>query len=390
MGRCKVESFEKIVTFVRDVYGGKGFIPLHEPCFIGNEKKYLSECIDSTFVSSVGEFVDKLEKMIADYTGASYAVATASGTSALHASLILAGVQHDDEVITQPLTFVATCNAISYCNAQPVFVDVDRGTMGMSPEALEEFLVDNTDMVEGQCVNRRTNRIVRACMPMHTFGHPCRIDEIFDICQRYGLVLIEDAAESFGSRYKDQHTGTFGALGVISFNGNKIITAGGGGCILTDDRKLAERAKHITTTAKIPHKWEYKHDVVAYNYRLPNLNAALLCAQLENVDLFLDSKRGLAQRYEKFFESQGVCFVVEPMSACSNYWLNAVVFSDREERDDFLAYSNAEGVMTRPIWDLMNRSKVFKGAQSGSLINAEWLEERVVNLPSSVLMKGLL
>ena len=389
MERCRAVDFEKIVAFVRDIYGDSDFVPLHEPRFVGNEKKYLCECVDSTYVSSVGPFVDRFEEAIVRYTGTGYAVATSSGTSALHVSLILAGVRSDDEVITQPLTFVATCNAIRYCNAHPVFVDVEKETMGMSPDALGDYLTENTEMVEGLCVNKKTQRVVRACVPMHTFGHPCRIDEIYEICKRFGLVLVEDAAESLGSSYKERHAGTFGTLGAMSFNGNKIITAGGGGCIVTNDENLAKRARHLTTTAKVPHKWEYKHDEVGYNYRLPNINAALLCAQLEKIESFLVSKRGVARRYEKFFRNEDVDFLVEPTGAHSNYWLNALVFSCVDERDDFLAYSNSRNVMTRPIWSLMNKSSVFKNVQSGPLVNAEWLEERVVNLPSSVVLEGL-
>ena len=270
--------FENIISFIQAVYKTKDFIPLHEPKFIGNEKKYLNECIDSTFVSSVGKFVDEFEEKIASYTGAKYAIATSNATSALHISLILANVEQDDEVITQPLTFVATCNAISYCGAKPLFVDVDRDTMGLSPVSLKKFLENNATVINQQCVNNTTGKVIKACVPMHTFGHPCKIDEIKDICDQYHIVLIEDAAESLGSFYKNRHTGTFGKVGVMSFNGNKIITAGGGGCIITDDEDLAKKAKHLTTTAKVSHKWEYAHDMVGYNYRMPNLNAALLVA----------------------------------------------------------------------------------------------------------------
>ncbi len=376
--------FDETIDFIRATFNTQEFIPLHEPRFTGNEKKYLNECIDSTFVSSVGKFVDQFEEMIASYTGAKYAVATVNGTSALHISLLLAGVEQNDEVITQPLTFIATCNAISYCNAKPIFVDVDRGTIGLSPDALKTFLEENTAVVNGKCVNKSTGNTIKACVPMHTFGHPCRIDVIKEICEAHHIVLVEDAAESLGSYYKGQHTGTFGKLGAISFNGNKIITSGGGGCIITDDEALAKKVKHITTTAKVPHRWEYTHDMIGYNYRMPNLNAALLVAQLENLDKFLENKRELARQYKAFFETADLEFITEPKGAKSNYWLNAVMLKDREQRDSFLEKTNDHGVMTRPIWTLMNKLEMFHNAQCGNLDNAEWLEDRIVNIPSSV------
>lgn len=376
--------FDETIDFIRAMFDTQEFIPLHEPRFTGNEKKYLNECIDSTFVSSVGKFVDQFEAMIASYTGAKYAIATVNGTSALHISLLLAGVDQNDEVITQPLTFIATCNAISYCNAKPVFVDVDRETMGLSPDALKMFLKENTKIENGQCINRVTGRIIKACVPMHTFGHPCRIEEIKEVCEAHHIVLVEDAAESLGSYYKGQHTGTFGKLGAISFNGNKIITSGGGGCIITDDEALAKKAKHMTTTAKVPHRWEYTHDMIGYNYRMPNLNAALLVAQLEKLDVFLENKRGLSKQYKAFFETADMAFIAEPKGTKSNYWLNAVMLKDKVQRDSFLGETNENGVMTRPIWTLMNRLDMFKDAQCGNLDNAEWLEDRIVNIPSSV------
>ena len=377
--------FENIISFIQVVYKTKNFIPLHEPKFIGNEKKYLNECIDSTFVSSVGKFVDEFEEKIASYTSAKYAIATSNGTSALHISLLLADVGWDNEVITQPLTFVATCNAISYCGAKPLFIDVDRETMGLSPISLKEFLENNTTVINQQCVNNTTGKVIKACVPMHTFGHPCKIDEIKDICDQYHIVLIEDAAESLGGFYKNRHTGTFGKMGVMSFNGNKIITAGGGGCIITDDEDLAKKAKHLTTTAKVPHKWEYAHDMVGYNYRMPNLNAALLVAQLESLDNFIDKKRKLADMYGEFFKGIDCKFVKESAESSSNYWLNAIILNDKQQRDIFLNESNSQGVMTRPIWTLMNKLPMFKDAQCGDLTNSEWLEERVVNIPSSVI-----
>jgi perosamine synthetase len=377
--------YEDIVAFIQKIYKTTDFIPLHEPKFIGNEKKYLNECIDSTFVSSVGKFVDEFESKITNYIGAKYAVATSNGTSALHISLLLANVGQNDEVITQPLTFVATGNAISYCGAQPVFVDVDKDTMGMSPLALKEFLENNTIIKNQQCVNNKTGKVIRACVPMHTFGHPCRIGEIKDICDKHHIFLIEDAAESVGSLYKDTHTGNFGQIGIMSFNGNKIITAGGGGCIVTGDKLLANKAKHLTTTAKMPHKWDFNHDMVGYNYRMPNLNAALLVAQLENLDNFIHKKRKLAGMYEDFFNNIDFDFVKEPEESKSNYWLNSIILKNKQQRDQFLDETNLQNIMTRPIWILLNKLPMFEHAQCGDLSNAKWLENRVVNIPSSVV-----
>lgn len=376
---------ENFINFIQETYKTKDFIPLHAPRFAGNEKKYLNECIDSTFVSSVGKFVDEFEEKIASYTGSKYAIATSNGTSALHISLILAGVERNDEVITQPLTFVATCNAISYCSAQPIFIDVDIDTMGLSPSALKYFLENQTTVKNHQCINNKTGKAIKACVPMHTFGHSCRIDELKEICDKYHLFLIEDAAESVGSRYKGKHTGTYGQVGVMSFNGNKIITAGGGGCIITNDKTLAKKAKHLTTTAKLPHKWNFNHDMVGYNYRMPNLNAALLVAQLENLDKFINRKRVLANAYEAFFNSTNYVFVKEPMESKSNYWLNSILLKNKQQRDEFLNETNSKNVMTRPIWTLMNKLSMFEQAQCGDLTNSEWLEERLVNIPSSVL-----
>ena len=379
-------QYTPVVDFIRSVYKTDSFIPLHEPRFSGNEKKYLNECIDSTFVSSVGKFVDEFENKIASYTGVKYAIATSNGTSALHISLLISGVESGDEVISQPLTFVATCNAISYCNAAPVFIDVDKDTMGMSPVALESFLKTNTTVKNQQCVNKSTGNIIKACIPMHTFGHPCRIEEIQKICKEWHIILVEDSAESLGSFYNNQHTGTFGELGVISFNGNKVITSGGGGCILTNNEDLAKKAKHITTTAKEPHKWEYTHDMVGYNYRMPNLNAALIVAQLEQLDGFLKSKKALAKLYKEFFQNGDIHFVTDPENAKSNYWLNSIILKSKDQRNLFLDETNSQGIMTRPIWVLMNKLPMFEEAQCGDLTNAEWLEERVVNIPSSVVL----
>ncbi|PHO11970.1 aminotransferase DegT [Malaciobacter marinus] len=373
-----------IVDFIKQTFNTKEFIPLHEPKFIGNEKKYLNDCIDSTFVSSVGKYVDTFEKEFAKTVGSKYAIATVNGTAALHISLLLADVKRDDEVITQPLTFIATCNAISYIGAKPVFVDVNLDTMGLSPDSLKNFLENNCEIQDNKCINKTTGNIIKACVPMHTFGHPCKIDEIKEICDSWNIALVEDAAESLGSFYKDKHTGTFGKIGAFSFNGNKIITSGGGGVIVTDDEVLAKRAKHLTTTAKVPHPYEYVHDEIAYNYRLPNINAALLVAQLENLDKFLQSKRKLANIYKEFFSSANIKFIKEPNNSNSNYWLQAIKLSSKMQRNKFLEYTNQNGVMTRPIWKLMNELEMFKDCQSTTLYNAKYLEQRVVNIPSSV------
>ena len=375
-----------VVNFIKSIYKKKKFIPLHQPKFLGNEKKYLNECIESTFVSSVGKFVDQLEKKIAKYTGAKYAIATKNGTSALHVALILADVNSDSEVITQPLTFVATCNAINYCKAKPIFIDVDRDTMGLSPSALEFFLKNNTKIKNKKCINKKTKKIIKVCVPMHSYGHPCKIDKIKKICDRYNIFVIEDAAESLGSIYKKKHTGTFGQLGTFSFNGNKIVTAGGGGCIVTNNKSLANKARHLTTTAKVSHKWNFNHDMVGYNYRMPNLNAALLVAQLQKLNYFIINKRNLANRYEVFFKTTNYNFFKEPKGSRSNYWLNSVIVKNKSQRDKFLKETNLNGVMTRPIWILMNKLPMYRDAQCGDLKNSKWLQERVINIPSSVTL----
>ena len=377
--------FENVINFIKEIYKSKDFIPLHEPKFCGNENKYVKECIDSSFVSSIGKYVDVFEEKIAKYTGAKFAVATSNGTSALHVSLLLANVNQNDEVITQSLTFIATCNAISYCGGHPIFIDVDKDTMGLSPAALKVFLKDNTTIKNKQCINNISGRVIKACVPMHTFGHPCKIDEIKQICDEHYIFVVEDAAESVGSKYKDKHTGTFGQLGVMSFNGNKIITSGGGGCIVTNDKILAEKAKHLTTTAKVPHKWDFNHDMVGYNYRMPNINAALLVAQLENLNYFLTNKRKLAKTYEEFFKTQEYTFFKEPKLSKSNYWLNTLLLKDKKQRNKFLKETNSSNVMTRPIWIMMHNLPMFENAQCGDLTNSKWLNDRVVNIPSSVV-----
>ena len=401
-----MEKFKEIVAFIRNLYNQSfGFIPLHAPVFNGNEKKYIEECIDTTFVSSVGRFVDRFEEEIARYTGAAKAVACVNGTSALHLALRLEGVESGDEVLTQPLTFIATANAIVYCGARPVFLDVDMDTMGLSPSALEEWLFLNVELkaIEPENikpgtrnpefgnyipVNKLTGNRISACVPMHTFGHPCKIDEIVRICDQYNIPVIEDAAESLGSLYKDRHTGTFGKIGILSFNGNKIITTGGGGMLLFNDEELAKRAKHLTTQAKIPHPWEFSHNDTGYNYRMPNINAALGIAQLEQLPSFIDIKRHIADAYKTFFQKLSLSFMSEPSNSRSNYWLNCILMQNREERDGFLEYSNQNGIMTRPAWQLMNTLPMFLNSHTGVLKNACLISERLVNLPSSIT-KGL-
>ena len=378
---------EQLIQFVRDYFETKEFIPLHAPVFPGREKEYVADTIESTFVSSVGTYVDRFEGDMASYTGSPKAVATVNGTAALHIALKLAGVEKGDLVITQPLTFVATCNAIAYCNAEPVFVDVDRDTMGLSAKALEAWLEENAKLdAEGVCRANEDGKAIRACVPMHTFGHPADLDGLCDVTRRWRIALVEDAAESLGSFYKDKHTGTFGASGMLSFNGNKIMTTGGGGMILASEATAA-RAKHLTTTAKKPHTYEYIHDELGYNYRLPNLNAALGCAQLEQLEAFIQAKRALASSYEAFFKGSSLQFITEPPECRSNYWLNGVICEDKKQRDELLDCTNSEGVMTRPIWALMNHLPMYQRCRRGDLTNAEWLEERVVNLPSSVLAR---
>lgn len=378
-------NIPETIVFIRDLYGEKeAFIPLHAPTFAGNEKKYLEECIDTTFVSSVGKFVDLFEQKVAEYTAAKYAVVCVNGTNALHIALKLSGVEEGDMVITQPLTFIATTNAIVYAGAVPAFVDVDKDTMGLSPTSLERFLQDNTQLRNGACYHKQTGRRIKACLPMHTFGHACRIEEILAICEHYHIAVVEDAAEAMGSYYKGKHLGTFAPIGAISFNGNKTITTGGGGMILTDDEAIAQRAKHLTTQAKLPHAWEFVHDEIGYNYRMPNINAALGVAQLEQLDGFLVNKRATAEAYKAYFEKQGIAFFAERENEKCNYWLNAIILKDKEERNAFLTEANAQGVMSRPIWQLMNRLPMFVNCERGNLSNAEWLEARVVNIPSGV------
>lgn len=361
-------DFKETVNFIREIYNTDEYIPLHAPYFDNTEKEILSDCIDSTYVSSVGIYVNEFEKKVAEFCGVKRAVACVNGTCALHLALKINGIKEGDRVITQPLTFIATANAIKYCNAEPVFVDIDRETLGLSPEKLKSYL--------------KKNNKIKAVVPMHTFGHPCQIDEIKKICDNYGIILIEDCAESLGSFYNNSHMGNWGITSTISFNGNKIITTGGGGMLLFNDERLADYAKYLTTQAKIPHRWEFKHSECGYNYRMPNLNAALGLAQLQKLPALLNKKRELAQLYKQFF---GDKFIDEPRNCKSNFWLQAIILNNLEERDKFLEYTNDNGVMTRPCWCLMNKLEMFRNCECGDeLINAGWIEERLVNIPSGV------
>ena len=376
--------YSDVVEFIRSLYPRQRPVPLHAPIFLGKEKEYLSDCIDSTFVSYVGKYVTQFEEITAQFTGAKYAVAVVNGTAALQVALQIAGVEFGDEVITQPLTFVATANAISHCGAKPVFIDVDLDTMGMSPEKLNDWLKNNViiDPKTGKPHNNRTRNPISAIVPVHTFGHPCRIDELVEVANKYNIPVIEDSTESLGSFHKGKHTGTFGLAGIFSYNGNKTITTGGGGMIITDNEKFAKKAKHITTTAKIPHKWEYNHDEVGYNYRLTNVNAAIGVAQMEYFDKILQNKRKTATLYKDFFRNKEVTFFTEPKNSISNYWLNVIQFKDKSERDSFLEFSNVNGVITRPVWRLMNKLNMYVTCQADNLDNAELFENRVVNIPS--------
>ena len=381
--------YKDFVKFVQEIYSTTDLIPLHAPQFRGNEKKYLLETIESTFVSSVGEFVDEFERKLERYIGVKHAIATVNGTAALHICLKLAGVLQDTEVITQSLTFVATCNAIHYCGATPIFVDVDRTTLGLSPQSLDNFLQEHCEVRDdGQCWNRSTNRQVVACLPMHTLGIPAQLNEIKQVCDQYSLTLIEDAAESLGSFYNGKHTGSIGKMSAVSFNGNKIITTGGGGMILTNDEELAIRAKHLTTTAKRPDSWVFEHDQVGYNYRLPNLNAALGVAQMETLPVFVEKKRQIAKQYKEWGKDNDVQFVAEPENTRSNCWLNAMITDDRQQRDLLLEKTNDHLIMTRPAWTPMHKLIMYQNCQMGALANTEWLFERLVKVPSGVIMHG--
>lgn len=380
------EKFGQITDFIRSIYPDQNPVPLHAPVFQGNEKKYLIDCIDTTYVSYVGKYATKFEEMVAAYMGVKHAVAIVNGTAALQIALQLGGVKHDDEVLTQALTFVATANAISHAGGKPVFIDSELKNLGMDPEKLDGFLKKYAELKSaGQLINKLTGKRIAACVPVHIFGHPAKIEEIIQICEQWQIPVVEDAAESIGSTYKGKHMGTFGIMGVLSFNGNKIITTGGGGMIVTNDRELARRAKHITTTAKVPHPWEFYHDEIGYNYRLPNVNAAIGCAQMEQIDNFIACKRELAERYAAFFKDIGVSFFTEQPDCKSNCWLNTIILGSRIEREEFLKFTNKNGTRTRPAWQLMNKLPMFKDCQCGDLTNSIWLEDRLVNIPSSVI-----
>lgn len=376
-------TFQPTVDFIKSQFKTEEFIPLHVPHFGGNEKKYLLETIDSTFVSSVGAFVDQFEILMQNITSAKKGIAVVNGTAGLQVALRLAGVAIGNEVLTQGLTFVATANAIAYNNAHPIFLDVDLDTMGLSPKAVEAFLDENAEMRKGFCFNKKTNRKIAACMPMHTFGFPVHLDELLMVCNKWNISVVEDAAESLGSFYKGKHTGTLGKLGAFSFNGNKVVTSGGGGAIITNNDEIGVQAKYLTTTAKKPHPFEFYHDELGYNYRMPNLNAALACAQLEQLDKLLENKRQLAAEYAAFFATQGINFRQELENTKVNYWLMCIELENKNDRDSFLKYSNANNVMSRPIWQLMHRLPMYENCQKDEQKNALFLEERIVNIPSS-------
>jgi aminotransferase in exopolysaccharide biosynthesis len=380
-----MKDFKKITDFIKDLFPGIEKIPLHAPVFNGNEKKYVIETIDSTYVSSIGSFVNRFEEMMCEITGAKYAIAIVNGTSALHLSMILAGVKDKDEVLSQSLTFIATCNAISYLNATPIFIDIDKDTLGMSPSSLLNFLEQYAEKKnDGFTYNKQTGKRIKACVPMHSFGFPCRIDEISKICKQYNIVLIEDAAESIGSYYQEIHTGLFGLMGTFSFNGNKTVTCGGGGAIITNDAEIARKAKHLSTQAKVSHPWSFIHDEIGFNYRMPNINAALACAQLEQLNLFVENKRMLAKQYAHFFDQNNLQYIKEINGAKANFWLNTLILESIEERNLFLEFTNSNGVMSRPVWNLMHTLPMFENCFKTDLSNSIWISDRLVNIPSSV------
>lgn len=381
-------SLNKLIDCIKNYYDGKASIHLHEPVFTNKNKILVDNAIESTFVSSIGQYVDKFELELARYTGSYSAIATVNGTSALHASLHLAGVSNNDLVITQSLTFIATANAISYCGARPIFIDVDIDTMGMSPKSLEEWLEENAFLDGKTCKHKDSLKTIRACLPMHTFGHPVKIDKILDICKKWNIVLVEDAAESLGSFYKNRHTGTFGELAALSFNGNKIITTGGGGAILSS-KKYAAKAKHITTTSKIPDKVKFNHDEIGFNYRLPNLNSAMGCAQISSLEPILKLKRNLAHKYMDLLKNTNLVFVKEPKNSKSNYWLNTILAENISHRDSIIKTFNEFNIFARPAWGLMHKQKMYKNCIKGNLENTLYLSERIINIPSGVNIKDL-
>jgi aminotransferase in exopolysaccharide biosynthesis len=377
--------FDRIIKFIKEIYPEENPVPLHRPVFEGNEKKYLVECIDSGYVSSVGPLVKRLEELVCEFTGSPYSVATTNGTAALHISLLLSNVKPGDLVITQPLTFVAATNSIRYAGADPVFIDIDPVTLGLSHESLAEYIKHQTTPgKDGFLHERSTGKRISACLPVDTFGHPVKIDNLVDLCEAHHISLIEDATEAIGSFYKNHHAGTFGRIGVLSFNGNKTITTGGGGMILTKDKNIAEQARYLTTQAKKDHPWEYIHDDIGYNYRMPNINAALGCAQMEQLPGIIIRKRAIASRYQSFFQGSDIQFIMEPPDSLSNYWLNAILLKDKIERNRFLKFSHENGVLSRPAWRLINRLKMYNKSRVTNIHNAEWIADRLVNLPSSI------
>ena len=375
---------KEIINFIKNKFNSKDFISLHEPVFRGNEKKYLEKCIDSTFVSSIGSYVDMFESLMNDITKTNRTTAVVNGTAALKVALELVGVKKNDEVITQALTFVATANSIAYNNAHPIFIDVDYDTMGLSPKAVSDFLHEFGELRDDGCYNKSTGRRISACLPMHTFGFPVHIHELLKVCNLWKIPVVEDAAESLGSQYNGIPTGCFGEVGAFSFNGNKIVTSGGGGAIVSNNLKLAEKGKYLTTTAKKPHPFEYFHDEIGYNFRMPNINAALACAQLEQLDIYLNKKRVLANLHAEFFKTKGINFRTELPDSKANYWLMCVELENKEDRDAFLKATNTAGVMTRPIWQLMFRLLMYQNYYRDAQKNAIFLEKRIVNIPSSV------
>ena len=374
----------EVVKFIKEIYKSQDFVSLHSPVFRGNEKKYLNQCIDSNYVSSIGSFVDKFEELMNQITQTKKTTAVLNGTAALQVGLKLIGVKKNDEVITQALTFVATANAIAYNNAHPIFLDVDFDTMGLSPKAVSDFLDEFAELREDGCYNKSTGRKISACMPMHTFGFPVHLDELIKVCNIWKIPIIEDAAESLGSHYKGMPTGSFGEVGAFSFNGNKIVTAGGGGAITTKNTVLGERAKFLTTTAKEPYKYEFIHNEIGFNYRMPNINAALACAQLEQLPFFLENKRNLAKDYEIFFQEKGIKFRTETEDTKANYWLMCIELENKIDYNNFLKHTNNSSVMTRPVWELMSKLPMYIDCQRDSQKNAKILKNRIINIPSGV------
>jgi perosamine synthetase len=379
-----MDNLKNTISFIQDCFKSTEFIPLHAPTFSGNEKNYLIDTIDSTFVSSIGAYVDQFEAMMTTITRTKKSVAVVNGTAGIQVALRLVGVTKGDEVITQALTFVATANAIVYNGAAPIFIDVDLDTMGLSPKAVSRFLEEFGDLRDEGCFNKKTGNKISACLPMHTFGFPVHLDELKAVCDAWNIPIVEDAAESLGSEYKDQSTGSIGDIGVFSFNGNKIVTCGGGGAIVTNNKELGMKGKYLTTTAKVPHTYDFFHDELGYNFRMPNLNAALACAQLEQLNMFLKNKRSLAADYINFFVNTGIKFRTETPNTKANYWLMCVELENQKARDLFLSETNKAKVMTRPIWQLMYRLPMYQYCQRDEQLNAQFLEERIVNIPSSV------